>query len=253
MKTNNKPNILLMLSAVICMASMLVACAKNSSNGGTPDPVPVVGFVGTGTNGVYNRFFAQNDNLDRSGYFRNSGTTYVVNSLYSDKILKQEMATCSREQTNWGLANCSAWLNGYHDIGVDFQSGGNTNAAKIILRSYPNTQNCGGGNFNCFYYGSLPKLEDFFWSLLGFPAGNMQGIRNPLVLDATVWPIENGAGIELRANSPGANLSAGIRLFKLIIKKGKIEDNNLDFSLEYDYKEVANGRLGRCKTPSCGF
>lgn len=168
-------------------------------------------------------------------------------------MMKYAMGVCDRENTNMGLANCNAWMNGFHDIML-FADGSQTNKVKMVIRAFPDTR-CTGTS--CGYYSAtLPSVGQFIRSLFGFPAGNMAGFYNPMVLDMTIWPINNNQGFELRGYGPaGATFGLGANLlFQFQVAQGKLEDAAWDFNLYYNGVNglVYSGRMVRCNTQDCG-
>ena len=81
---------------------------------------------------------------------------------------------------------------------------------------------------------------------------------NPLVLDATINPVNNGQGFELRATGPaGATYHGGVNnLIHFRVNNGKLEDAGWDYKIFLNYDEnngvVATGHALRCQSQNCG-
>jgi hypothetical protein len=75
-----------------------------------------------------------------------------------------------------------------------------------------------------------------------------------MVLDMTIWPINNSQGFELRGYPPaGAYYQGGNNLlFQFQVANGKLEDLAWDYKFIYNGEEAATGRMVRCSTPNCG-
>jgi hypothetical protein len=230
-------------------AMAIVACGK--SGGG--------GFNGIGGNGVVSNvippgtkvgFVAQNTKAQEVTPDLGS---YMTLGAGAKTMLKYAMGVCDRENTNIGLANCNAWMDGFHDIML-FADGSQTNRVKMVVRAFPDTR-CTGNS--CGYYSAtLPSIGEFVRSLFGFPAGNMAGFYNPMVLDMTIWPINNSQGFELQGYGPsGAYFGMGRNLlFQFQVAQGKLEDAAWNFKLYYNGINglVYYGHMVRCNTQNCG-
>ena len=75
-----------------------------------------------------------------------------------------------------------------------------------------------------------------------------------MVLDMTIWPINNSQGFELRGYAPaGAYYQGGNNLlFQFQVANGKLEYQAWDFTLAYNGEVAATGRMVRCPTQNCG-
>lgn len=238
-----------------------VACNKSSGGGGggtavvcpigygSPDGVNCVSTTGGIPAGTRIGFYAQTSNYP---YYTGGGSAMNLGSGFRT-LLKNAMGVCDREAavggTNCGLAACDAWLQGYHDM-VLVMDGSTANQAKLVIRSYPYVNPY--YNYTC----SIPSASNFFANLLGFSAGNVSGVFDPLVLTTTVWPINKDQGFELRANGPTGSY-AWWKLMQLQVTNGKIEDPTINFTLYIDggnqqMLPAVTGTMVRCQTQSCG-
>jgi hypothetical protein len=226
----------------------VVACGSKGGFDGNGTPAPVVPLtIGAGTQ---IGFVSQNAKM--AEVQPDLGSSMTVHAG-AKTMMKYAMGVCDRENTNLGLANCSSWLSGFHDITL-FADGSQANRVKVVIRAFPDTR-CTG--YSCGYYSAtLPSFGEFFRGLFGFGAGNMAGFYNPMVLDMTIWPINNSQGFELRGYGPsGATFGLGANLlFQFQVANGKLEDAAWDYKLYYNGTSglVYSGRMVRCNTQNCG-
>jgi hypothetical protein len=243
-------------------AFSIVACNKGGPNSVAPISCPP-GTVYNGATCVQSvlvpggipagtriGFFTQSSNYPNPN---NGGSTLNQGDGFTT-LLKNAMGVCDRELqvggSNGGISGCAAWAQGYHDM-VIVLDGSSANKAKMIIRSYPYV------NPANWYYYSLPSWSQFFTGLVGIYSGNMSGVYDPLVLDMTVWPINNNQGFELRANGPTASY-AWWRLIQFRVPNGKIEDPAINYTLYIDggnqsMQTAASGTMVRCQTQNCGI
>jgi hypothetical protein len=237
--------------AVFASALVLAACNK-SGNSNPPPPVIAPGpgihdpHSGPIQPGVPFGLYAQNAQMNN--YYQNNNTEYIVNNGYRD-MMKFAMGVCDRNYSNGGYADCNQWMNGLHDI-VIMMSSTQANTARVIFRSMPVMQ-CQGYNCSWFSY-SLPSASNFILNLFGYPTGNFSGVYNPMVLEMTVWPINNNAGFELRGYGPQGS-RAWNSLIQVRAETNKLEDPSINFKVLFLGQDAGQGRLGRCVTPSCGL
>lgn len=245
----------------LMMALALVGCGKSSSNNGTASPVSPYGY-GYGPTLIPScipgdplcvqtippqttriGFYAQSANM--SGYYLNNGSTFNVGGSGLKAMLKEAMGVCDRDYANYGLSDCNAWVNGYHDL-VFMMDGSTSNQVRVMMRSYPQVSQFG------YYTASLPSISQFFSTMLGFPQYNYQGFFNPMILNGTIWPINNSQGFEIRANGPTGSQGYN-RLLQLQVTSGKVEDERFTFILHYNGAQVATGTMVRCQSLTCGL
>ncbi len=232
------------------IATMMAACAK-SGGGDAYSPPPDAIPTQTIPMGTQVGFFAQNQLM--TSYNGNvQGTTY--NTASTEKmtlILKNIMGVCDRNHSDGGLSACSSWLGGFQDIMV-FANGSQAGSVKLVLRAFPYQSG------NSSYYYSLPSFRQFLLGALGFNTINMAAMYNPLVLNASINPINKSLGFELRANAPaGATYQGGVNnLIHFSVDQGKLEDAGWDYKLYLNYDPVnqlvATGHAARCQVQNCG-
>jgi hypothetical protein len=197
-------------------------------------------------------YYSQTPNFVIPGYLSDARSRIQLGANFS-AILRDAMGVCDREYISAGLASCSDWIGaGAHDLVIFTNGGPNTNSMRLIMRSTPsNGFSFGGGR--AWYSLSLPDLETAILGFLGFPVvGNPQGIFNPMVLETTLWPINNSQGIELRAYGPRGSV-AWNKLFQIQIDQGKLGDEAMNFKLFFDGKAAASGSMIRCQSQHCGL
>ncbi|GIL17652.1 MAG: hypothetical protein BroJett040_14030 [Oligoflexia bacterium] len=232
------------LSVFAVVAAMsLTACNQNKSSGPAPvlAPALVPYSVPPGTK---IGFYAQTTNFNPYGY-SNVGGSLSVQSGWTN-MLKEAMGVCNREYSTGGYANCSSWMNGWHDI-VFMMDGSAASSVQMIIRSMPYISNY----YN--YYYQFPKFEDLALSLLGFPVGsNPQGFFNPMILNSTIWPVNNSQGFEIRSYGPSMS-QAYNKHIQLQVAQGKVEDGQFNFQLYYNGALAASGTMVRCQTQNCGL
>jgi hypothetical protein len=230
-------------------ASLMVACAKSGGGGGEvlPTPVPVNPNLVFGGGKV--AFFAQNSKMDR--LYQNIGSSYTLHSgMYS--VLKTAMRTCDRGNSNGGTASCQSWLNGFNDIMI-FANGSQASSVQMVIRTMPDTS-CQNPYYCSTYWYSLPSFKQFILGMFGFNAFNNSNVYNPMVLNMSIWPINNSKGFEMRGNAPGQDLyyNSGGLLFQFQVPEGKLEDVAWNFRLIFNGATAASGRMVRCPQPNCG-
>jgi hypothetical protein len=230
-------------------AGLAISCAKSSDGGGANAPLPAAGIVTTCVgatcptlNNARFGFYAQTSNI--SSGLSNNGSLYQPAAGFG-LLLSQAMGVCDRELYTGGYAACAAWIAGFHDI-VLLADNAQSNSVKLVMRSYPQT--------DAFWYSyQLPAWDQFFAGLIGFPiAQSPQGFYNPMILDATVWPVNNSQGFEIRAYGP--RVSAGYnKLIQIQVAQGKLDDPAFNFTVFWNGSQVAQGRMVRCQSLKCGL
>lgn len=235
------------LSAVL-MASAL-GCAKSSDNGGVPavtaaaicaPNVPCTTALPPSNIG----FYAESASM--KSYYNTNNSILNPTSGYST-FLKEALGVCDREAYTGGLAACSAWIQGYHDI-VFMMDNVSSNTVRVVVRAYPNNQM--GGSY---YSYQLPTWSQFFLGLVGFPvAQNPAGFFNPMILTGTIYPINVSQGFEIRAYGPQVSYGYN-KLLQLQIPAGKVQDTQFNFQLAWNGQTVASGTMVRCQTQNCGL
>ncbi len=234
--------------AALAAASLFAACAKNDGGGAESLPPPSVVNPATWTGGKIG-FYAQNSNMDK--YYQNNGSSFVPTAAYNN-VLKLAMRTCDRGNSNGGQAACSAWLNGLNDIMV-FANGAQASSVQMVLRSMYDSA-CTNPYYCTQYWYSMPSFSQFILGLFGFNSFNNSNVYNPMILNMTIWPINNSKGFELRGNAPGYDLyyNSGGLLFQFIVMEGKLTDLAWNYQLIFNGETVATGRMDRCGLQNCG-
>jgi hypothetical protein len=261
---------ILWLTLGFAITSGIIACSKSSNTSGpAPASCPpgyAVGPDGASCilitvvpggipGGTKIGFFAQSSNMN--GVFPNGTSSVFTQGAGYINILRDAMGVCDRQKVfggyNSGLAGCSVWQAGYHDIVIQMD-GSSANQVKMIIRASPNV--------NPFYQysASIPSFSQAIGCLLGFCVGNNSGVYNPLVLDMTIWNINNNQGFELRPVTSGGPTGsyAWNKPMQLQVLNGKIEDPALNFRLLIDdghqnMAEAISGTMLRCTTQNCGI
>jgi len=233
-------------SLLAILALMVITSCGNSRRGGGSSPLPPSGAVFLPA-GSHVAFYAQTSNLVLPG-FSNNGSTLTVGPGMAG-LLRDAMGVCDREHSSGGLASCSSWLSGAYDLVLLADGGAQSNSVKLIMRAIPGSQL---NHFGWYSY-SLPSFRQFLLGILGFPVwSNPQGIFNPLVLTATIWPINNSQGFEVRAYGPRVS-RAWNQLFQLQVAQGKLEDAQWNYILSFNGATAAQGRSVRCQSQNCGL
>ncbi len=243
-----KLTILLYFLTAGLTASLIVACGKSGGDGGaTLNPTPVNPIVPYNTRLA---FYAQNTQMNQM--LPNNGTSYVMQTGMLN-VLKYAMRTCDRGASNGGTATCSNLLNtGMHDIMI-FADGSQASSVKMVMRAMQG--NWCTNPYSCStYWYSLPSFKQFILGMFGFNTFNNSNIYNPMVLNMSIWPINNSKGFELRGNAPGYDLyyNSGGLLFQFQVNEGKLEDVAWNYRLIFNGAVAATGRMVRCSQANCG-
>lgn len=231
------------------LVALAVACGKSGGGGGEPAPVVPAVVPTVVPPNVRVGFFAQNSKMDQ--YYNNMGSSYVLQSgMY--EVFKTAMRTCDRGTYNGGYASCQSFMSGFNDIMI-YMNGSQANQVQMVVRTMPDTS-CQSPYACSGYWYSLPSFEQFILGIFGFNTFNNSNIYNPMVLNMTVWPINNSQGFELRGYAPGMDLyyNSGGLLFQFQVPQGKFEDMAWNFQLVFNGKVAASGRMVRCSQPNCG-
>lgn len=156
-------------------------------------------------------------------------------------LLKEAMGTCDLNHANGGTAACDSYMSGISEVSFSF-TGSTANTVTLYIKSQP------GYNPNFNYYYSLPSAGQFALNMLGIPTYQTpQMLINPMSLgNATLWPVNNNAGFEIRANGPQGSW-AWNKLLQLQVLSGKIEDATFAFNLYYNGQLAASGTMVRCQ------
>jgi hypothetical protein len=245
-----KRNLIYVVALVALSMSLIVACGKNDGGGAQsipPEALAPVQFTG-GKIG----FYAQNTAMNY--LLPNNGSSFSAASGMID-VLKFAMRTCDRAHYNGGTTsqtNCQSWLNGPSDIMI-FSNAVQANSVQMVIRASPNTQ-CTNPYSCSSYWVSMPSFSQFILGLFGFNSFNNSNIYNPMILNMTIWPINNSKGFELRGNAPGYDLyyNSGGLLFQFIVREGKLSDLSWNYELIFNGKTAASGRMVRCASQNCG-
>lgn len=146
-------------------------------------------------------------------------------------ILRDFMGVCDRQTQvggfSGGYAACGIWQGGAHDLVVYSEAGSTSSEVKLIIRSVPGYMNYG------WYSYSLPDFKNTLLSLFGFRSYgtvNSAGVFDPMVLNATIWPVNNSQGFEVRANGPTGSYGWN-KVLQLIVPSGKLEDGYWNYRL----------------------
>ena len=232
-----------------------VACGKS---GGGSNNVPAAGpalvapvLTHAIPPGTQVGFYAQNNKMNYL-YPGAVGSTLNLQQTGMSNVLKYAMGVCDRNYISGGGAACSTWLNGLHDMML-FANGSQASSVKLVIRSMLD-QSC-QNSFECgSYWYSLPNFQQMVLGFFGFNTLNNAGVYDPMVLDMTVWPVNNSQGFELRGYAPGGATYQGGNnlLFQFQVANGKLEDPAWDFVLYYNSVSVATGHMLRCQTQNCG-
>lgn len=191
-------------------------------------------------------FYAQTSNFYLPNYINNNSSLQVQSGMY--QVLKEAMGVCDREHISGGLASCNTWMSGAFDLVLYAEGGHTSHSVKLIIRSLPGSQLGGYG----WYSYSLPDFRQFIGCMLGICYSNPSGVFNPLVLEASIWPINNSQGFESRAYGPRISRAYN-KLFQLQVAQGKLEDQAWNFNLIYNGVSAAQGRAVRCQSQFCGM
>jgi hypothetical protein len=241
--------------SVFLLSGLLAACGKSGGNDNTS--ATYAGLIPTCTaNGCTYGLpvnykagaYAQTSNLVTPGYVNNASTFVPRQGMY--QVLKDAMGVCDRTSISGGLAGCQTWFSGAHDmvIYLNGQQASQAQTVKLIIRSTPNIQMGGYG----YYSYSLPNFKQFILGLFGYNLSSPAGVFDPMVLDATIWPINDNRGFEVRANGP-RNSYAWNKLFQLQVANGKLEDPSWDYQLYFNGQLAADGRGAICQSQYCGM
>jgi hypothetical protein len=234
----------------------LVACNKTSSDTAAPGAIPPPSCVnGLCTNGAWAGwngsptnigFYAQTSNFGSYVQGFTSASSLNLTSGWKT-MLKDAMGVCDRDQSNGGLAGCNDWMNGMHDLVIIMDSS-TASTVRVTVRSYPVPTN----PYYSYSY-SLPSATDFFYGLLGFPImGNPSGFFNPMILTASIWPVNNSQGFEVRSLGPQQSYGWN-KYLQLQIANGKVEDQSFQYQLFWNAQLAASGTMIRCQTQTCGL
>lgn len=247
------------------LASGLVACAKSSNNAGVSCPAgyavapdgatcAIVTVVPSGIPaGTKIGFFAQTSNMNQ--IYSSGGSSFNMGTGFTT-ILRDAMGVCDQATltggSNYGVAGCSAWQQGYADIIIQMD-GSTANQVKMMIRASPYISPFAN------YSASVPSFTQAIGCLLGICTGTVNGYNNPLVMNMTIWNVNNSQGFELRSSTLGGPTGtySWNRKFQFQVLNGKIEDPTLNFNLLVDNGNSAmvtaiSGVMARCQTQNCG-
>lgn len=237
--------------AVLATATM-VACAKSSdSSTNYNNGFYIANPYGPG---VSNAFFAQNDKMAQYIFpYDPAGANLTIQKSGYKALLKEAMGVCDRENTSYGTAACDAWADGFNDLVIYVYP---NKSARLIIRSMP-MNNClyyspGTSGYCSNYYASIPKFQDIILNIMGLPTGNMAGVFNPMVLEATYNLTNNSTGFTWRAKAPQGS-RAYFQNIDIVIPTGAFTDNTHIFQLQYRGMPAGSGTLVRCQTANCGL
>lgn len=234
----------LLVSAVAMSVLALTACNPGggmSTTANGPGIIPPSGnpYNPTGQIG----FYAQTANFNSYNYVNNGSSLTLAGGW--NNLLKEAMGVCDRNHSDGGTAACQSWMNGQHDIVFQIDSS-QSSSVKLTVRSYP------AYNPYYSYYYSLPSASQFFLGLLGITWYNPAGVFDPMILNATIWPVNNNQGFEIRSYGPSVSYGYN-KLLQLQVAHGKIEDSSFSFSLYWNGALAATGTMVKCQSMNCGL
>lgn len=236
----------------LVLSTMIVACGKNDNSNpvytGTPNPniyQPGIAYPGGFIPPPNIGFYAQNDKMTALYNNPQHGTVLNTDSAYLD-LTRDAMGVCNRAEYSGGLADCQSWINGYNDV-VFLLDSANSSQGSLIIRSYPISQ-----SNNSYYYYSLPSAKTFFLNLIGFPVGNTQGVYAPMVLKMPIFPWNNSKGFKAQNYGPSGSKAYGV-IIDFEVAEGKVENQFLNFQINFNGSPALSGRMNRCATASCGL
>lgn len=169
----------------------------------------------------------------------------ITNTAVYREFLKKAMSVCDAGQTNYGTADCSAWVNGGFDIVFQVPTY-TSNQMRITFRAWPQQ------NPYFTYTGSFPSAGQLLAAMFGFPVFSRVGAyRNPLTLELVVSPINNSQGFEARGYGDVYTL-ANRSLIQVQVATGKFESAAFNHQLAFEGQVFATGQFKRCVTFDCG-
>jgi len=225
---------------VIGIAIALAACGSNKKSSTTP----VNGVYGPYPNGYYGDIYM---NSNDAGYLGDNfawrNFTITDGGVFRE-FIKKVHGVCDRTAVTGGIHSCNNWVNSYFRIVYQAHSS-SPSRSRIMFMTYPQTS-------QYYWYGyQLPSFDQFFQSLLGFPTPYEVGMaRNPIALDMTVSNINNSQGFEARAFGAQDTL-ANRSLIQFQVTTGKVLDQQVSFTLNFEGRPFASGTLYRCTYPDC--
>jgi hypothetical protein len=153
-------------------------------------------------------------------------------------LLKEAMGVCDRTDISGGQASCDYWVNGTAEIAFQMDSTTSSGVRLMIKASAQSSY--------INYYYSVPSLSNFLlgW-LTGYMATNPQGYFNPMILNASIWPVNNNQGFEIRSYGPTYS-AAWNKLIQFQVATGKVEDASFTYNLYYNGALVASGTMQNC-------
>lgn len=234
---------LTVVAALVVVGATLTACNKGggSATGGVGIYAPGNPY---GLNGQQIGFYAQTSNFTNTMFF-NNGSSLTPMAGWKN-MLQEAMGVCNRNYSDGGLSDCTAWMNGMHDIVIQLD-GSSASSVKVTIRSYPQV------NPYSNYYYSLPSPSQFFSALLGFPyITNPTGVFDPMILSGSIWTVNNNQGFEIRSLGPQVSYGWN-KTLQLQVAFGKIEDNSFGFNLYWNGIQAASGTMVRCQSMNCGL
>lgn len=233
------------LSKVALMAVLslgLFSCQPPGDGG-----VPVGPGLGILPAGSQVGFYSQTQNFLVPGYVNAGSSLQVEGGMQA--MLRDAMGVCDREHISGGLASCQAWSTGAFDVVLWADGGSLSNAVTLVVRAVPGQQLNGFGS----YAYSLPNFKEFLLTALtGWNVSNPSGVFNPLVLEGSIWPVNNSQGFEVRAYGPRVS-HAWNKLIQFQVAQGKLEDTSWNYQLLFNGQSAARGTSVRCTSQFCGM
>lgn len=230
-------------TAMTVVAVILTACGSNNSS--QPAQIPLNcpngqcygGYPYSFNQGSTIQFSARktDQNYSYYGYYQ-IGSLQIQSGFRA--LLKEAMGVCDRNDISGGQAACDSWMAGTAEIAFQMDST-TSSGVRLMIKATPQYS-----YWN--YYYSMPNIGDF---LLGWFTGinlsNPQGFFNPMVLNATIWPVNNNQGFEIRSNGPTYSMAWG-KLLQLQVATGKVQDNSFNYQLYYNGVLAASGTMQNC-------
>lgn len=232
------------IGAVSLIAAVLTACGKNDG-GNQAAQIPLNcpngqcygGYPYQFPQGSQIQFTARKMDTNYSAYgYYQMGSLQIQSGFRT--LLKEAMGVCDRNDISGGQAACDSWMAGTAEIAFQMDNA-TSSGVRLMIKASPSYS-----YWNYWY--TMPNMGDFFLSwLTGINLSNPQGFFNPMVLNATIWPINNNQGFEIRSNGPTYSMAWG-KLLQLQVTSGKVQDNQFSFQLYYNGALAASGTMQNC-------
>lgn len=234
-------------------AAALFQSCSGSGGGNNAQPAPACP-----TGSWYNNGYCYNPNnpggipsqfsYSVSFYAGQSGNNWsygnslqIINGQKMSEFLKFAMGVCGRAATNIGQSSCDSYLAGDFSVTIQLPAVAGQDAL-VTFYAAPKVN----PYFN--YYGQLPSGQG--WANMA--VGMLTGIwlpdyqyytgaqKNPLQLSLKVSAINNSQGFKLHGYGD-MYTAANIKLVSIEIPRGKKEDNQFQFYLQFQGVNFAQG------------